>query len=191
VAEKKFNSFKDAQTFARQLVGQGMRNFFIKPSPDGGFILNGDISDEDIEKPKLQEDGNALMVDCLKDCRRPETKEDCDQFIGEIRLLLEDKDFPIIDEKIFAEALRTIRELSLIQPKLPTFFVHNDKLEYKKKERELEKFAPTCRKCGVPLILQKGGASGYFWGCRNYSLPQKDKCYVTVRLSNENWTVLG
>ncbi|MEI6721609.1 MAG: hypothetical protein WCO67_12635 [Betaproteobacteria bacterium] len=184
MSERKFNSFLEAKDFAKRYAGKGKR-ISVRRNSDEGFIVFGDIDTQEsaTTEPQPETDWNDLMFESLKDFKKAQTREDCDQYIEAIKSDLDKVSAPAIK----VEAMRTLRWLEQQIQILPPVIEIIGRQEQEKRERDLQKKAPMCGKCGIPLTLKSkdDSPSEYFWGCRNFARPRKEQCYVKKRACQE------
>lgn len=166
---------------------QVVRDYFTSTSSDEVTEIiqsNPDvvIPETDNSETVPVEDWEAVMLMTIEDSKHyVSSKEESKYYIGEISLL---QDYIKDNAQLLAESSRCILELKEKALKLPTQESVDGLIEKRRKEKELEKNAPLCRKHEIPMILHEGGQDGYFWSCKNFSLPNNDinKCYITKRL---------
>ena len=179
--EQRFESYSKAREFARELGKERKRNK-IQRDGSGGFLV---LFDANISV--LVVDGNKAVIEALTDIDYVISQNDCDEFVATIKELLP----AVTDATIRAEALRAIRTCELKRASLPIQATIEVEKELKDKEKALQKVAPHCSKCNIPFELKKTKGGSYMWGCRNFSLPPKHKCYKTKRLTDAEWAMLG
>jgi len=180
--EKIFRSFSEASAFARELGKEGKKNN-VKRNDLGGWVVK--LIEVDI-------DGNEAMREILADIdlvisRKDFSQEDCDDFIATVKELLP----KVTDSTIIANSLRIVRTLEQKRSTLSTREISSREKTLRAKERSLEMQAPLCSRCNVRMLLQKTKRGSYMWGCKNFSLPPKDKCFINKRLLDREWDMLG
>ena len=188
--EKLFGTFAEARDFAKALAKQDIKHTIKSSPPHFVVSYDGEERETPTNVPLTRTELEQIMRDMIKDSFRFSlSQEDCNYYIGEIRSLLEDiKE----DNELFAESLRAILELKEKLKKLPPQESVDELKELRRKEETLRRNAPICRKHGVPMILQRGGKYGYFWGCKNFALQNNDlnKCYITKQLTKEEKLII-
>jgi hypothetical protein len=182
MASFNFNSFKEANFKAKELVLGGYKNVRIMRNADE-FVVEFNQTNVN-----ANQNTELLISEMIDDAKiYTETIEDCLQYITEIQTLLNEESN--IEEEIKVQALRTIKELQLKKDNLPSSIQKDNQNLRKEKIRKLNKNAPTCKVHLIKMILQES-ENGFFWGCPNFSLPAQDKCFQKKRLSKDEMSFL-
>lgn len=182
MAEKLFDSFKNACEFAKHLAKNGVQH---KLRPYGTSFLVA--YDDSGQESQITPNWEAELKQTINDANTfVESQEDCKQYIGEILFLLEHVQN---DLDLVAGALRTIKELEIKLPQLSASSDIEEQREIKRKEQTLLKNAPLCPRCHVSMTLRES-IHGYFWGCKNFALPAFEKCFRKKTLTREESLIL-
>lgn len=177
-----FKKFSEASARAKELAINGSKNVRVTKSNDG-FIVHSDSNNSSNQVVDID-----FLIEMIADAKAyTETKEDCEQYKLEISELI--KNLTDVDSKVLAHAKRTIRELDELILKLPSSIEKDNQRLKKEKLSHLQSNAPVCKVHNIKMVLREA-ENGYFWGCPNFSLPAKDKCFQTKKLNKEELVIL-